>query len=589
MAKRWKDLGLAESAQEVASARFELHDASLDYAVGLNDAADRRATYVYQAAGINLLTCRLEQAESEVEHLKAVKLLIEETAKQNILSAEELNAKLLGAKQEKDRILNSMKSLYNPLMNLAVPTSESEFIHALISAKSLESMTAGGGHLPQRSGYLYKRSSHAVRPVWSRRYFCLQGDRLVYYSMDGTGEYGQAVPIELRLCHVRPANDPERRFCFDIVSPVKTYRLQTENEAEMKEWIETLKRGISLAFELNSSNRRKSVKDKSLSAATTEFGLTDETGHAELIQSILSLNQIEMSLTKAKQQSIKALPGNNVCSECRAQDPDWASLSYGVLFCISCSGIHRSLGVQVSKVKSLSLDFWEPTHVDLMLALGNQASWSIFEEQFDAPPINVQAPVSHKKEWILQKYVGKKYMKQYGHKAALQMLKEAVESCDTPMCLRGIVAGGNVDMKVEIDCEGRKVLIPIIHRAADLRHWPIVALLRVWGADPAASDSLGRNLIHHLAILATHSDSPASQVVSLLLSLLRRAPHLSIVPDKSGQSALQLAEALENAELTTIMRVFESQIPVGSNHAFINAADSESSSPSVSDAEGDVV
>lgn len=38
---------------------------------------------------------------------------------------------------------------------------------------------------PIRSGHLYKRSSHVLRPVWCRRFFCLKGDRLIYYSMEG--------------------------------------------------------------------------------------------------------------------------------------------------------------------------------------------------------------------------------------------------------------------------------------------------------------------------------------------------------------------------------------------------------------------
>ena len=39
--------------------------------------------------------------------------------------------------------------------------------------------------------------------------------------------------------------------------------------------------------------------------------------------------------------------------------PDWASINLGILVCIECSGIHRSLGVHVSKVRSLTLDKWE--------------------------------------------------------------------------------------------------------------------------------------------------------------------------------------------------------------------------------------
>lgn len=39
--------------------------------------------------------------------------------------------------------------------------------------------------------------------------------------------------------------------------------------------------------------------------------------------------------------------------------PMWASVNHGNVLCIECSGIHRSLGVHVSKVRSLNLDKWE--------------------------------------------------------------------------------------------------------------------------------------------------------------------------------------------------------------------------------------
>lgn len=49
--------------------------------------------------------------------------------------------------------------------------------------------------------------------------------------------------------------------------------------------------------------------------------------------------------------------------------PDWASINLGILVCIECSGIHRSLGVHVSKVRSLTLDKWEEPTVKVR---GNQ-------------------------------------------------------------------------------------------------------------------------------------------------------------------------------------------------------------------------
>lgn len=47
---------------------------------------------------------------------------------------------------------------------------------------------------------------------------------------------------------------------------------------------------------------------------------------------------------------LKEVPGNDLCAECSAPDPDWASLNLGILLCIECSGVHRNLGVHISKV-----------------------------------------------------------------------------------------------------------------------------------------------------------------------------------------------------------------------------------------------
>ncbi len=57
------------------------------------------------------------------------------------------------------------------------------------------------------------------------------------------------------------------------------------------------------------------------------------------------------------------MAGNGACADCGAPDPDWASLNLGVLLCIECSGVHRRLGVHISKVQLRDAFFpWSLSH-----------------------------------------------------------------------------------------------------------------------------------------------------------------------------------------------------------------------------------
>ncbi|RKP08265.1 hypothetical protein THASP1DRAFT_15885 [Thamnocephalis sphaerospora] len=75
--------------------------------------------------------------------------------------------------------------------------------------------------------------------------------------------------------------------------------------------------------------------------------------------------------------------GNRHCIDCGAPNPQWASVTLGTFFCIDCSGQHRSLGVHVSFVRSITMDKWTPDQLERMKHGGNKKLLDFFASQSD--------------------------------------------------------------------------------------------------------------------------------------------------------------------------------------------------------------
>ncbi|KAI3824611.1 hypothetical protein L1987_06075 [Smallanthus sonchifolius] len=105
--------------------------------------------------------------------------------------------------------------------------------------------------------------------------------------------------------------------------------------------------------------------------------------------------------------------GNELCADCGSPSPKWVSANLGAFVCIKCSGVHRSLGVHISKILSVNLDEWTEEDVDNVIKLGgNTAVNSKYE---DSIPNNCRKPppdssTDERTDFIKRKYVMQQFL-----------------------------------------------------------------------------------------------------------------------------------------------------------------------------------
>ncbi|KAJ1435466.1 Pleckstrin-like proteiny domain [Sesbania bispinosa] len=290
-----------------------------------------------------------------------------------------------------------------------------------------------------RQGYLSKRSSN-LRGDWKRRFFVLDSRGMLYYyrkqcskssgsssqhsGQRNSSELGSGLlsrwlsshhhggvhdeksvahhTVNLLTSTIKvDADQSDLRFCFRIISPTKNYTLQAESALDQMDWIEKITGVIASllssqiperllpASPMGSGDNRSTSESSSFESSdfdhTTieEFAADRSLASAHLERPSRSLHQQRSCIKNEKPIDVlRRVCGNDRCADCGAPEPDWASLNLGVLVCIECSGVHRNLGVHISKVRSLTLDVkvWEPSVISLFQSLGNTFANSVWEE-----------------------------------------------------------------------------------------------------------------------------------------------------------------------------------------------------------------
>ncbi|KAK5002705.1 hypothetical protein LTR60_007025, partial [Cryomyces antarcticus] len=248
-----------------------------------------------------------------------------------------------------------------------------------------EHPTAVSGNAGQyrKEGLLWALSrpgSHADpkglnKTAWHKFWIVLDQGKLSEYSNWKDKLELHREPIDLRVASVREARAAERRFCFEVITPQYTRVYQATTEEEMKIWISAINNALQSAFETkrmspepvsdssSGSNRRdiaavltgKSssyIGHRANSSGTATSASKPVSRHATVgdAPSYRRANSTDANPSALLQQIRDADAGNKNCVDCGSDSKvEWVSINLGIILCIECSGIHRSLGTHISK------------------------------------------------------------------------------------------------------------------------------------------------------------------------------------------------------------------------------------------------
>ena len=258
-------------------------------------------------------------------------------------------------------------------------------------------------------GWLYKKSSSRITiNAWKKRWFVLDKTGVYYLKGGSLSENGKRsgsnVSLErvkvcdIVLCTVREVTEkskdkPGLRFCFEIISPnSRPYMLQACGPVNYKKWVDGIRNCLErqlaygnvptddMLLKHGTSKPGRRIGTNSSGGLAAKFGeiMNDYVGtdlgehinlqsgrdlSASLVPNFrirgehdnenFNVNDNDFPRSPPSKNPIitRILEGNQTCADCGAPFPEWASLNLGVIICIECSGIHRGLGVHLSKVK----------------------------------------------------------------------------------------------------------------------------------------------------------------------------------------------------------------------------------------------
>ncbi|KAG6554529.1 hypothetical protein Mapa_003908 [Marchantia paleacea] len=422
--------------------------------------------------------------------------------------------------------------------------------HRLIEA--VMQSTPGGKVQTIKQGYLLKRSTN-LRGDWKRRFFVLDSFGKLYYYRKQWGKPTDEKTIAHHTVNLltstikMDAEQTDLRFCFRIISPSKSYTLQAENALDRMDWIDKITGVIASLLNSQITDQRPVNSSSSSFAMDSEHSLFEETSSLSVSSHRRSYESGHGGARERQERPLdilRSVPGNELCADCGTPDPDWASLNLGVLLCIECAGIHRNLGVHVSKMRSLTLDVkvWEPSVIAFFLSVGNVFANSIWEEElvrsnsssrrFDRTSGNLDQkdalakpqprdPINVKERYIHMKYVDRRFLRKVqldpqgpsvassiwnavlaGNKqVALRLFliekADANTTHEQAMGLVSVHASQGALVTSKGDFEENLWGCTLLHLACQIGDLAMIEMLLQYGARVNSRDGFGRSPLHH--------------------------------------------------------------------------------------------
>jgi len=284
-------------------------------------------------------------------------------------------------------------------------------------------------------------------------------------------------PIDLRMASVRTARDADRRFCFEVITPHFKRIYQATSEDDMNNWITAINNALQSAVEGQGTQTTaqrlwNESPGRDMGSALTGKSSSQSGPHGNSTRNDTNgvnrritvgarpsyirtnSNSYEENPSKLLDQVRSIDQGNAWCADCGSNSKvEWVSINLGIILCIECSGIHRSLGTHISKVRSLTLDTLSFTNdiVELLLLVGNRVSNMIWEAKLDrSQKLTAQSTRDQRLQFITAKYVERAYVQPIvtglSHFAtADETLLASIKKNDVQGVLYGIALRGNVN------------------------------------------------------------------------------------------------------------------------------------------------